>query len=103
MAFMLLRCSVEKGRVQLQGHVENRHGQEGSARYSGGYIRYFLWYDLGAFCLCLVLPLYCLANRPEATEKNDDWVLSHTVFAAQLIYGICSAPFFLFPLPGLQR
>lgn len=102
-AFVLLRCSVEKGRTQLQGHVENRNGQEGSASYAGGYIRYFLWYDLAVFCLCLILPLYCLAKRPVATEESDDWVLAHTIFAAQILYGMCSAPFFLFTLPGLQR
>jgi len=100
-AFVLLRCAAEKGRTQLKGHVEHEHG--GIARVSGGYIRYFLWYDTFFFVVALLLPAWVFMTRPSDKLKHDDWVLAHAVFGAQVIYGLLSAPFFLFTLPGLSR
>jgi hypothetical protein len=100
-AFILLRYSQEKGRTTLKGHIE--HEQGGHARYAGGYIRYFLWYDLAFFIFAALLPIYCVTTRPSGELAHDDWVLAQTVFAGQVIYGLLSVPFFIFTLPGLQR
>lgn len=98
-AFGLLRCSTERGRATLKGAIAHDH--HGSASTKGGYISYFLWYDLVCFIVCCSMPAYAAATRPEF--ETDDWVLAHTVFGAQILYGLLSAPFFLFTLPGMQR
>mmetsp|Transcript_30383 Transcript_30383/g.55228 ORF Transcript_30383/g.55228 Transcript_30383/m.55228 type:complete len:479 (-) Transcript_30383:96-1532(-) len=98
-AFWLLRCSVENGRSSLKGSIGHEHG--GASATKGGYISYFLWYDLVCFIFCCGFPAYVLITRPKF--EPDDWVLAHTVYAAQILYGLLSAPFFLFTLPGMQR
>jgi hypothetical protein len=98
-ALFMLRCSVEKGRSQLKGHVQHEHG--GHSHVKGGYIQYFLWYDLVFFLFSCCLPGYVLITRKNL--ERDDWVLAQTVYAAQIVYGLLSAPFFVFTLPGLQR
>lgn len=96
-AFVLIPCSKDKGRSTLRGHVdvepEARH-----AGVQGGYLRYFMVYDLICALLCAI-PVGIVA-----TIQSDykDWRVMHTVFAAQVVYGYLSLPFFLFTLPFLQ-
>lgn len=99
-AFLLIRCSVEKGRTQLKGHIG--HETQGSATKAGGYIRYFLYYDLAFFFIALFIPVWAVITRPGKT-LHDDWVVAQSVYTAQIIYGLLSVPFFMFTLPGLQR
>jgi hypothetical protein len=98
-AFLLLPCSEEKGRTTLQGMKYERSPEMGKA---GGYIRYFLIWDTFFFVCCLTIPIYTLTTRGDDV-KHDDWVLAQAVFAAQVLYGLLSVPFFLFTIPGLQR
>jgi len=99
LAFLLLRCSKDKGRSTLKGIVDVR--EEGTASTKGGYIVYFLWYDLVAFCICLGIVAFAVSTRPKF--HMEDWPVHHAVFGAQVLYGMLSMPFFLFTLPVLQR
>lgn len=99
--FLLLRCAKEKGRTVIKDNVE--HDQTGMASVSGGYISYFLWYDLLFFCIALIIPAYAVSSRGGEKVGKDDWVVAQSVFAAQVVYGLLSAPFFVFTLPGLAR
>mmetsp|Transcript_132912 Transcript_132912/g.384268 ORF Transcript_132912/g.384268 Transcript_132912/m.384268 type:complete len:440 (+) Transcript_132912:42-1361(+) len=98
-AFFLLPCSKKKGQTALKGSINVE--EEGHARVRGGYIIYFLWYDLLMFCICAGIVGWCISTRPRF--DLDDWPTHHTVFAAQVLYGVLSAPFFVFTLPLLQR
>jgi len=96
-ALALLRCSSEKGRSMLQGNLT--HQTEGHATVAGGYIRYFLWYDLFWFTVCMCILVYVGTT----VKKYDGWVVGHSIYAVQVLYGLMSFPFFLFTLPMLQR
>merc|ERR1712190_392587 len=67
----------------------------------GGYIVYFLWYDLVAFIICLGIVGFTVSTRPKYAV--DDWPVHHAVFGAKVLYGMLSMPFFLFTLPVLNR
>lgn len=99
LAFNLLRCSTPKGKSVLKGVVS--HEEQGMAGTPGGYIIYFLWYDLVGFFLSLSIVAYAVTTRPDYDFR--DWPVEHSVFAAQVVYGFLSFPFFLFTLPVLQR
>eukprot|EP00931_Biecheleriopsis_adriatica_P062557 TRINITY_DN37726_c0_g1_i1.p1 TRINITY_DN37726_c0_g1~~TRINITY_DN37726_c0_g1_i1.p1 ORF type:complete len:488 (-),score=101.15 TRINITY_DN37726_c0_g1_i1:55-1518(-) len=101
-AFALLRCAKEKGRSKLRGQLK----EEAVAVRAkpGAYISYFLYYDLVWFLISLVIPAYTAYSRSRAGKfRITDWVFTQSVFAAQVVYGLLSVPFFLFTLPGLQR
>jgi len=99
-AFLLLPCSKEKGRSQLKGLS---HDHSGASKRPGGYIIYFLGFDLVFFVFALIPPIFVLCTRDTDKIDHDDWVMEHAVYAGTIIYGLLSAPFFLFTLPGLQR
>lgn len=99
LAFLLLRCSTDKGRSSLKGTVNVE--DEGTSSVKGGYIVYFLWYDLVAFIICLGIVGFTVSTRPAVSL--DDWPVHHAVFGAQVLYGMLSMPFFLFTLPVLKR
>jgi len=99
-AFALLPFSSEKGRSQLKC-IE--HENTGSARDPGGYIRYFLWYDLCVALLCSAAVVYVGFVLRAGEAFTDDWVIAQVLYTAQVCYGILAAPFFLFTIPGLQR
>merc|ERR1712190_693301 len=75
-------------------------GDDGVYSRKGGYLRYFLWYDLVAFMLCLAFIAYVITTRPK--NKIVDWPVEHAVYATQIVYAMLSFPFFIFTLPGIQ-
>jgi len=99
LAFIFLRCSKEKGRSTLKGTVVNHADVNPSKK--GGYIIYLLWYDLACFVLCMGVVCFAVSTRP--SMQFDDWPVHHALFGAQVLYGLLSAPFFVFTLPLLDR
>lgn len=99
LAFLLLPCSKEKGKSVLKGSVSVT--DQGHATVKGGYIIYFLWYDLLMFLICVGIVAWVVSTRPEF--DLDDWPVQHAVFSVLVLYGLLSAPFFVFTLPLLQR
>mmetsp|Transcript_68718 Transcript_68718/g.154464 ORF Transcript_68718/g.154464 Transcript_68718/m.154464 type:complete len:548 (-) Transcript_68718:29-1672(-) len=102
-AFALMPCSTQKGRSTLQGSITQEHTHR-----KGGYIRYFLWWDLLALLLCIgPVIIWAVASPPikhsDKAPRIDDWPIEHAVYAASIVYGLLSVPFFFFTLPGLQR
>jgi len=97
-AFLLLRCAKQRAR-QVQGNVE--HKATGSGAQSGGYLRYFLYYDFVCFLACCIALTVVITMRPGGPDY-DDWPVKHTLFACQVAYGYLSMPFFFFTLPILQ-
>jgi len=97
-AFFFLRCSKDHGRLKMKGVVE--HNEQLSDAASRGALKYFLWYDLVSFLLCIGGIGFVVSTRP----ANDlpDWPLMHAVYAAQIVYALLSVPFFIFTLPGLN-
>ncbi|CAK0896584.1 unnamed protein product [Prorocentrum cordatum] len=99
LAFLLLPCSKQKGRSDLQGVIEVDTAKlEGS---HGGHLRYLLLFDLAAFVLCAALVGYTVAMAPGGDAEH--WTIEHVVFGAQVLYGFLSFPFFFFTLPLLTR
>lgn len=97
-AFLLLRCSADKSRRALKGAVRLDDGLDPTAMH-GGYLRYLLIYDLFCFVLSASLVIAVVVSRH---YKYDDWTVRQTVFAAQVIYGFSSFPFFFFTIPFFQ-
>jgi len=96
-AFVLLRFSESKGRSELRGVL----GQDEKGRHlhrKGGYIKWFLFYDLFVFIVITGILVYVLTT----VSDPFDWPVKHTVFALQILYGLLAFPFFWFTLPGLQ-
>merc|ERR1712217_236429 len=75
-AFNLLRCSTAKGKSVLKGGISHEDG--GMAGVPGGYIIYFLWFDLFGFVLSIAIVGYALATRPKF--DLGDWPVEHSVF-----------------------
>mmetsp|Transcript_168293 Transcript_168293/g.540682 ORF Transcript_168293/g.540682 Transcript_168293/m.540682 type:complete len:478 (+) Transcript_168293:98-1531(+) len=103
-AFLLLKCSKEKGRSQLGGKLQldqDKSAKQGHMNVKGGFIVYFLWYDLVTFLICSGIIVFAVTTRPN--YDYDDWTVHQTIFASQVLYGLLSMPFFLFTLPVLQR
>lgn len=100
-AFLLLRCATEKGRSQLKGVLAETEQRQIIRRSKGGFIVYFLWWDAFVLVLCVGACVWVASTRPEFSL--DDWAFSNAVFAAQVVHGLLSAPFFFFTLPGLSR
>eukprot|EP00929_Paragymnodinium_shiwhaense_P047572 TRINITY_DN24121_c0_g1_i2.p1 TRINITY_DN24121_c0_g1~~TRINITY_DN24121_c0_g1_i2.p1 ORF type:complete len:468 (-),score=97.22 TRINITY_DN24121_c0_g1_i2:197-1600(-) len=95
-AFMLLPCSTEQGRQTLSDGETLKAPTRGNNR--GGALIYFLFYDLIMFAICGAALGYVLTT----VDKYDHWVMSHSIFALQTLYGFSSMPFFIFTLPGIQ-
>lgn len=96
-AFVLVPCSKDKGRSSLKGHVKFET-EAHHAGVQGGYLRYMMVYDLVCAMFCAI-PVGVVAS---VRSDYNDWVVMHTVFAAQVAYGYLSLPFFFFTLPFLQ-
>lgn len=100
-AFTLLSCSREKGRSSLKGALDiEEKADPNKSRSAGGYLRYLLFYDLFCFLLSASLVVAMMASRPE--DDYDEWTVKQFVFAAQVLYGFLSMPFFLFTIPLFQ-
>lgn len=99
LAFALLRCARENGRSQLKGNIVVK--EEGHMVTKGGLLIYFLWYDLFTFSISVGVIVYAVFTRPK--PDVDDWPVHHIIFAAQVLYGYLSMPFFLFTLPLLRQ
>lgn len=95
-AFLLLPCSTEQGRGRLVGDVAK--GFEAKQNRKGGALVYFLLYDMVVFLICGGLLAYVFTT----VDEYDHWVMNHSIFAIQTLYGFSSLPFFIFTLPGLQ-
>lgn len=94
-AFAFLPWSEEKGRTELKT-IEVEHTGHHSVK--GGYIRYFLLYDMFVFILCVAVLGYVVSMN----DPWDRWPVRHSLFACQVVYGYMSFPFFFFTLPFLQ-
>lgn len=102
LAFALLRCSTEKGRSTLKGALaEKAEHQQHTIRQKGGLILYFLWWDILLLLIVVGVCAWVISTRPHFAL--DDWAFSQAIFAAQIVHGLLSAPFFFFMLPGLAR
>jgi len=99
-SFALLRCSKEKGRSTLNSSLAAAH-HSSLVHKPGGMIRYFVWWDIFVFVLCVGVVCWAASTRP--TFSYSDWAIGHVIFAAQIVHGLLSAPFFFFTLPGLSR
>jgi hypothetical protein len=101
LAVLLLRYSKEKGRRDLGEAFAPTLQQLEDDKVQvkpGGYLKPFMYYDL---CCCL---LCCIGVVIVAVvhEQVDDWPVRHAIFAACVIYGFLSLPFFLFLIPGFR-
>jgi len=107
-AFFLLPWSEEKGRTQLKGKVDAQHGEVGNtSKKAGGYLWYFMIYDMFCFLLCMAVLGWAISTRPgrnggKLGTRYDDWQVKHAMFGVQVIYGYLSLPFYFFTLPLLQ-
>lgn len=101
LAFCLLCCSVEHGRSALKGKLEVQNESRRVIRSKGGFLKYFVFWDVLVFMMCVGVCIYVATTRP-ALEVGD-WALDQTIYAAQIVHGLLSAPFFFFTLPGLAR
>eukprot|EP00927_Polykrikos_kofoidii_P005208 TRINITY_DN1207_c1_g1_i1.p1 TRINITY_DN1207_c1_g1~~TRINITY_DN1207_c1_g1_i1.p1 ORF type:complete len:466 (+),score=114.94 TRINITY_DN1207_c1_g1_i1:130-1527(+) len=95
-AFMRLSCSKDMTRRTLKEDLGERKTQHANRR--GGALFWFLLYDLFCFLLCGG----GLAVVMTRVEEYDGWVVQHSVFALQVLYGLTSLPFFVFTIPGIQ-
>jgi len=104
LAFALLPCSVERGRTVLGATAEEIRAsrdteEKKGATAKGGYIRYFLYYDLVCALVCFAAVAYVISTR----DTYDDWPVRHALYGAQVVYGYLSMPFFIFTIPILQN
>lgn len=100
-SFALLRCATGKGRAKLHGVLAESALNERVTGQKGGLLVYFLWWDIFVLLVCVGVCAWVMTTRPEFSL--DDWAFSHVAFAAQIVHGLMSAPFFFFTLPGLAR
>jgi len=97
LAFILLPWSEEKGAAVVGKLADVRDSENGGTKKKGGYLIWFLWYDLCCVVLCLGMMGAVLATRP--SDEMLEWPVMHALFAVQVIYGYLSMPFFIFTLP----
>lgn len=98
-SFILLCFSKDKGRTALKGSVDVEEEHDPS-RTPGGYLRYLLFYDLLCFAISITFVVAAMAENPD--NGYDHWTVQHAVFAAQVLYGFFSLPFFFFTIPFFQ-
>lgn len=99
-AFMLLPFSKEKGRTTLK-IIEAEDVDRPVNQMQGGYLKWFLLYDLFWFFLCTAAVVYVATQNGE--NALEHWTVKITLFSAQVMYGYLSMPFFLFTLPFFQN
>jgi len=97
-AFLLLPCSIAKGRTQLKGNIEQE--QSTVAKRKGGYIVWLLLWDLFAFICCAATLGYVVTTVGD--DPLNAWPVKQAFFAMQVVYGYSAMPFFFFTLPVLQ-
>eukprot|EP00927_Polykrikos_kofoidii_P017570 TRINITY_DN18018_c0_g1_i1.p1 TRINITY_DN18018_c0_g1~~TRINITY_DN18018_c0_g1_i1.p1 ORF type:complete len:461 (-),score=76.10 TRINITY_DN18018_c0_g1_i1:121-1503(-) len=95
-AFCLLRCSKDKTRRRLTEPIGEQEMNLLNRR--GGALIWFLLYDIMIFFLCLGALAYAFTT----VDDRGGWIIQHTVFGLQIVYGLASLPFFIFTLPGIQ-
>jgi len=107
LAFLLLPCSLEKGRRAyrpLPGEAPQKADGEccGRRRFTGrgGYLRPLLMYDVLAVTLSVVLIVIALLTL---NAHEDAARLSATLYWARTLYGLLAFPFPPFLLPGLRN
>merc|ERR1712032_1504823 len=94
-AFLMLRCSTERGRRSLKGDIKFQHSAK-AAHIAGGHLRGFMCFDLISFSICFMALIFVIFTRP---GYEIDWPVKHALFACQVVYGFLSAPFFFLTLP----
>jgi len=123
-AFFMLPCSSDKARKEIRGpdsetqeqlddYQCNGDGELGAEKKpsrirseaavnggwsAGGKIRYLLFWDMSAFLASVAVMAWIMSTRP-----YFDWVVIHTFFACQVLYGYMAMPFFIFCIPMLRE
>merc|ERR1711879_678137 len=94
--FLMLPCSNEHGRSKLGKLHQDVNPDDKKSR--GGYICYFMVYDIICTFLCLALLGYVISiqDGSEFVDKYKTWQVKQTFFGIGIIYGYLSLPFFFF-------
>lgn len=98
LAFCMLSSSEDKGKSKLD-KLEDVLEIRGT-KVKGGYLAYFLYYDLVCFFVCLAAIGYVIGTRDD--DDRMSWPVAHLLFAVQVVYGYLSMPFYIFTLPFVQ-
>jgi len=123
-AFFMLPCSEDKARSDLiatdvatkeiladyeaavvdiadakqQDSAKKTNASKKGGWSAGGKIRYLLFWDMFAFLSSVAVMVWIMTTRPAW-----DWVVIHTFFACQVVYGYLAMPFFIFSIPLLRE
>lgn len=108
-AFLLLKCSKEKGRLELADENtesgdapvadDKKTKVDAEDEVAGGKFRYLVYFDMIWFFVCLFFFI-----RVVVVQKSyKTWLVMQTFYACNILYGIMAFPFFVFNFPVLQE